>query len=101
VFGSLRAFVWWLFYALRTKAKRSVKTRTMGIKSGIRKVSRGANLTHPKLTPWGVVLIAASVAAILIGIAIAKWSVAKGKGVVGGVLPGAAGKESARNTLGI
>jgi len=72
-----------------------------GIRSGIRRLSHGTNLTRPQLTPWGIAMIAASVAALLVGYAVAKWGIAKTKGVVGGVLPGASGKDSARNTLGI
>jgi len=73
----------------------------MGVKSGLRKFSRGANLTHPKLTPWGVVTIAASVIAILAAIAIGKYLYDKSKKVVGGVLPGGAGKQGIRDELGI
>lgn len=73
----------------------------MGVRSGLRKFSQGADLTHPKLTPWGIVGITAAVVAILAGIAIGKYLWGKSKSVVGGVLPGGLGKEGIRGELGI
>jgi len=72
-----------------------------GIRSGIRRVSQGANLPHPKLTPWGVVGIMASVVALLGGYALGKYLYGKTKGVVGNVIPSASGKDAARDMLGI
>jgi hypothetical protein len=73
----------------------------MGVKKSLRKFSGGANMLHPKLTPWGIALIAASVIAILIGIAVGKYLLGKGKSVVGGMIPSAAGKDSTRMELGV
>jgi hypothetical protein len=73
----------------------------MGVKKSLRKFSGGTNMLHPKLTPWGVVLIAASVMAILIGIGLGKYLLGKGTSVVGGMIPSAAGKESTRAELGV
>ena len=73
----------------------------MGVKGGLRRISRGANLTHPKLTPWGIATIAASVVAVLAAIAIGKYVYDKGKTVVGGALPGGGGKQGIQDELGI
>ena len=73
----------------------------MGVRKGLSRLSRGANLTHPKLTPWGIATIAASVVAVLAAIAIGKYFYDKSKKVVGGMLPGGGGKQGIQDELGI
>ena len=75
----------------------------MSVKSGVRKFAGGANLAHPKLSIWGVLGIAASVIAILVGIELGKYLLGSGKKVVGGVVPGAVGNRvgDLRGSIGI
>ena len=73
----------------------------MGVRGGIRRLSRGGNMLHPKLTPWGIATMAASVVAILAAIAIGKYFYDKSKTVVGGMLPGSGGKQGIQDELGI
>lgn len=72
-----------------------------GIKPALRKFSGGANLTHPKLTFWGVLTIIASVVAILIAVDLGKKLLGKGKSVIGAATPGPSGKGDLRARLGI
>ncbi len=74
----------------------------MGVKSGLKKFSGGANLAHPKLTVWGVLGIVASVIAILVGIELGKYLLGKSKRVVSSVVPGAGGgMGDIRGSMGI
>ncbi len=75
----------------------------MSVKSGVRKFAGGANLTRPRLSVWGVLGIAASVIAILIGIGLGKYLLEGGKKVVGGVVPGVVSTRAGdlRGSIGI